>query len=94
MNNITLPGSPALWAGSFTFRNGREHLMRLKKLFVLLTAVLILNFSHPPFLRAAPDADQIRDGKIGKAGGGEVKGIKIPRIEIKGIGEDTSRFRR
>ena len=28
--------------------------MRLKKLFVLLTAGLILNFSHPPFLRAAP----------------------------------------
>lgn len=27
--------------------------MRLEKFFVLLTAGLILNFSHPPFLQAA-----------------------------------------
>jgi hypothetical protein len=28
--------------------------MRPKKFLILLTAVLILNFSHPPFLLAAP----------------------------------------
>jgi hypothetical protein len=36
------------------FRNKIEELMRFKEFLVLLSAILILNFSHIPFLRAAP----------------------------------------